>query len=372
MDKQKRVLVLSNMYPGVKSSTFGIFVKNQVQALRDHGAKVDVVAVSDPDMNKPNVLKKYLKWATETFFTLLFKGRRYDVVHAHYVFPTGMLALLFKKWFKTRMVVTAHGGDINRMAKKSPRIKQWTTKILQEADHVITVGQDLHREIHDEYQIPKEKLSVINMGVNLTVFQEHEVCEARQVLGIKDTEMPIVFVGNIIREKGIMELLEAYKILKAENDNLSLYLVGNAKLASFKMEVEQYVKDHQLQDVHLHPAVPQSEVAIWMSAADVFVLPSHMEGFGLVAVEAMACGTPVVGTKVGGLQTLLADDHGVLVEDQNAASLAGGISSVLENPDYKEQLIEAGKKRAAENDQERMIERVFEIYENKVMEDEKK
>ncbi|MCL7746765.1 glycosyltransferase [Halalkalibacter alkaliphilus] len=372
MNKQKRVLVLSNMYPGAKSSTFGIFVKNQVQALREHGAKVDVVAVSDPDMNKPNVLKKYLKWAAETMFSFLFKGRRYDVVHAHYVFPTGMLALLFKKWFKTRMVVTAHGGDINRMAKKSERIKQWTAKILEEADHVITVGHDLYREIHEKYHIPEEKLSVINMGVNLEVFQPHEVSEARQVLGIKVGERPIVFVGNIIREKGILDLLEAYKILKKEQENLSLYLIGNPKLESFKLEVEEYIRQHQLTDVHLSPAVPQAEVAIWMSAADVFVLPSHMEGFGLVAVEAMACGTPVVGARVGGLQTLLENDHGVLVEAEDPNSLARGIRKVIENEDYRKQLIKAGRKRALENDQELLIEKVFEIYENKVIEDEKK
>ncbi len=357
-----RVLVLSNMYPGDKSATFGIFVKNQVNALREKGVEVDVIAVTDPDMNKANVIKKYAKWTMQTCVALLGRGRKYDVVHAHYIFPTGMLALLFKKWFKTKMVVTAHGGDINRMAKKNARIKDWTTKILQEADHVITVGHDLQREIHQEYHIPSNKLSVINMGVNLATFHQHDVAEARKVLGIKEEERPIVFVGNLIREKGILELLEAYNTLKEKHGNLSLYLVGNPKQEAFQKEIIGYIDNHQLQDVHIHRAVPQSEVAIWMSAADLFVLPSYMEGFGLVAVEAMACGTPVVGTKVGGLQVLLADDHGVLVEPENADSLASGMMKVLEDEEYCKRLIKAGKRRAIENDQDILTEKVLEIY----------
>ncbi len=350
------------MYPGNKSATFGIFVKNQVNSLRKQGTIVDVVAVTDPDMKKANVVKKYAKWAIQTGLTLLGKGRRYDVVHAHYIFPTGMLALLFKKWFKTKMVVTAHGSDINRMAKKNTRIKGWTTKILQEADHVIAVGQDLYQEIHQEYHIPADKLSIINMGVNLTTFHHHDVAEARKVLGIKEDERPIVFVGNIIREKGILELLEAYNTLKEKHRNLSLYLVGNPKQEAFQNEVTGYIDNHQLQDVHIHRAVPQREVAIWMSVADLFVLPSYMEGFGLVAVEAMACGTPVVGTKVGGLQVLLADDHGVVVEPENADSLANGMMKVLEDEEYRQKLVEAGKRRAIENDQEALIQKVLEIY----------
>ncbi|WP_017726210.1 glycosyltransferase [Halalkalibacterium ligniniphilum] len=362
MDKQIRVLVLSNMYPGKDSKTFGIFVKNQVEALRAKGAEVDVVAVQNPSMSKPDVMKKYAKWAAQTLASFLTKGRQYDVVHAHYVFPTGMLALLFKKVFKTRLIVTAHGGDINRMAKKNQRIRRWTETILHEADHVITVGTELYDEVQREFHVPKDRLSVINMGVNLEVFQPHDKTEARKVVGIKEGMRPIVFVGNIIKEKGILELVDAFAALKKLDPSLALYLVGNPKLASFLEEVKERIARLGLEDVHLQPAVPQQEVAIWMSAAEVFVLPSHMEGFGLVAVEAMACGTPVVGAGVGGLKTLLRDGHGIIVEPENAASLAEGIGQALYDEGVRERLIEAGRRRAVENDQERLTEKVIEIY----------
>ncbi len=360
--RRKRILVLSNMYPGPKQATFGIFVKNQVEALRNRGMDVDVVAVDDPSMERKHVLMKYSNWAWKTFSAFVRKGRKYDVVHAHYVFPTGMLALLFKKVLGTRLVVTAHGGDIERMAKKNERIRKWTKRILQEADEVIAVGHELQQTIIHDFGVEEKRVSILNMGVNRSVFKPYPKEEVRQSLGIPNGVRPILFIGNLIPEKGVEELLAAFKELKMQDDQLQLYLIGNPKKQLYKEKLEALVRDQEIKGVFFKEALPQQEIAKWMSAADLFVLPSYLEGFGLVALEAMACGTPVVGTKVGGLRYLLTDGHGVLVEPKQMESLRDGMEQVLSHKESANLLVERGFARAEEFDQERIIDRLLELY----------
>jgi glycosyltransferase involved in cell wall biosynthesis len=358
----KKILVLSNMYPTETAKSFGIFVKNQVEALRGRGLDVDVIAVTNPRTDKANVLMKYIFWFLRTLIHCMIKGRSYDVVHAHYVFPTGMLGLLYKKWWKTKLIVTAHGGDIDRMANKSGRIRQWTTTILQEADHVIAVGHKLAEQIRDEFGVPRENVSVINMGVNRRIFQPLDKDKARKRCGIDEHEVPILFVGNIIRQKGLIELVEAFSKLKKEYPSVSLYMIGAKKDNVFYNELIHRIKEAGINDVSIYDAMKQQEVAVWMAAAEMFVLPSHLEGFGLVALEAMSCHTPVVGSRVGGLAYLLDDGAGVLVEPRNPDSLFEGMKKVLDDPALRKQLIQKGEARAQENDQERIIDQILKLY----------
>ncbi|MHC0037882.1 glycosyltransferase family 4 protein [Pseudoneobacillus sp. C159] len=354
----KRILVISNMYPTDTHKTFGIFVKNQVEALKAVGHEVDVIGIKNPLTGKKNVISKYMRWVAETKINLIMKGRKYDVIHAHYVFPSGLLALLYKKLLGKPYIVTAHGGDIDRMAKKNPKIRQWTEKILKEAGHVVTVGEALYQEINHDYQVSPAKLSVINMGVNREVFKAYPKATVRQELQIPDGVEPVLFVGNIIREKGLTELLEAFQKVKVKRPQTELYLIGASRNASYRNELNQLISE----GVHFIEPLPQPQLAKWMSAAEVFVLPSHLEGFGLVAVEAMSCHTPVIGADVGGLHYLLKDGSGMLVPARQAPPLAEAILQVLENPALKEELIEKGDQKAAENDEKKMIAKLTTIY----------
>lgn len=350
------------MYPSEQAKTFGIFVKNQVLALRDKGMTVDVVAVQNPSMEKPQVIKKYLMWLLQSVLNLLFKGRMYDIVHVHYVFPTGLIGLLYKKLLNKKLIVTAHGGDIDKMAKKSPLTRKWTKTILQEADHIIVVGEELRAKVNEDFEIDSSKVSVINMGVNRSVFTATAKSVAKRYCGIEDNIVPILFVGNIIEQKGIRELVQAYIQVKKAIPNAHLYIMGAKKSQNFSQELELMIQNNTIEDISIYDALPQSELSKWMSAADVFVLPSHIEGFGLVALEAMSCGTPVVGSNVGGLKYLLADGAGMLIEPHNPDSLADGIIKVLNNPSLGNELIEKGEKRAQQNDQDHLIERVLQVY----------
>jgi glycosyltransferase involved in cell wall biosynthesis len=359
----KQILVITNMYPSEKHQSFGVFIKNQVNSLKQRGFQVDLAAITNPNSGKMNVITKYAVWILRTVFLLLAKGRTYQIVHAHYTFPSGYLALLFKRFFHTRMIVTAHGGDIDKMAKKSARLFQLTNKVLQEADHVIAVGEELRQRIISDFSIDPQKVSLINMGVNREIFNPQPKNDIREQLRISKDQKLILFVGNLLEQKGLLELMDAFEIIQQWDRKMTLTLIGAEKDVVFKKKLEQIVQERKQQgSVHFIGAMEQREIARWMAAADCLVLPSHMEGFGLVALEAMACGTPVVGTNVGGLKYLLGNEAGIITPMKNSKELANSLYYVLSSESEREKLLKNGMKKAEENDQERMLDRVIEVY----------
>jgi glycosyltransferase involved in cell wall biosynthesis len=361
-DKLIRVLVLSNMYPGKRSLTYGIFVKNQVESLRKRNMIVDVVAIDDPRMGKKYALMKYGKWALKCFVNFLIKGKQYDIIHAHYVYPTGVIGLLYKKWLKNALFVTAHGGDIDRMARRNKKIFQKTKEILEGADHVIAVGHQLKKDIVEDFSINENKVSVLNMGVNREVFYPMDKKEAAHQIGLDPQSFHILYVGNFIKEKGLEELAAAFLEVERKYKNVQLHLIGSKKSEDFYNHLTKLFGNKLNESVHIYPAKPQKELAMWMSAANLFVLPSHIEGFGLVALEAMACGTPVVGTEVGGLKYLLAGGCGLAVPPRDEKQLASAIFRCFEDPELVRNMVDKGQEKAEINSEERMINALCELY----------
>lgn len=358
--KNKRVLVLSNMYPSERSQTFGIFVKNQAVLLREHGFDVDVIAINDPRNQKFFLLKKYSIFLVHNIWNLITRGWKYDAIHVHYIFPTGIIGLLYKKLWKKQLIVTSHGGDIDQMSKKSPFIQKLTRKILTESDQIIAVGEGLREDIETNFAIPEDKISVINMGVDRTVFRPQDKQSMRRVLGFSKDEKVLLFVGNLIHAKGLDDLLDAYELMIEKEADITLHIVGARNDIAYFNTLKERAESYP--GVVIHDVKAQRDIAHWMAAADLFILPSHIEGFGLVALEAMACGLPVVGTDVGGLSYLLANDNGVKVQVRNPEDIATKVLGVLRDEELRTNLITNGLKQADAYDQEKLIRSVIELY----------
>lgn len=358
--KVEKILVISTMYPSKSHPSFGIFVENQVKTLRERGFHIDVAAIRNPRIDKPAVVMKYAFLIVRVLLVLLFKGRQYDVIHAHYVYPSGKLALLFKKLFRVRVIVTAHGGDLDKMAKKGAFFFSQTKQVLYKVDHIIAVGEKLKQDMISTFNVSGEKITVLNMGVNRQIFKPMDQDHARNLIGLSPSAAVILFVGNIIEAKGIGELISAFHDLKNNNASLELHLIGAQKEPAFANRLID--KNESIQDIHIHSPMQQHDIAIWMAAADVFVIPSYMEGFGLVALEAMACHTPVVGSNVGGLSYLLSGNAGVLIEPKNKLSLRRGIEQVLKDEGLNKELIANGEEKAKKYDQEKLIGQLIEQY----------
>jgi glycosyltransferase involved in cell wall biosynthesis len=361
--KQQKVLIISNMYPSEAAPSFGIFIKNQVTALEAAGLSIDVIAINEPGRGKLKVIQKYLKWLFKGLWCLL-RGYKYNVIHAHYIFPSGLLALLYKVIWKKKLVVTSHGGDIDKMANKNKFTSWGTRKVLSEADHVIAVGYRLYDDILKDFDVDENKLSLISMGVDRSIFKPlYNEDPLRKKLGIKESEKVLLFVGNFIKDKGVYELFQSFKKLRERDSDITLHIIG--RLTDKELFDELVNQAGETAPIFYHGPLKQSEIADWMNVAEALILPSYIEGFGLVALEAMACETPVVGTRVGGLEYLLADESGVLVEPRDENSLFKGISFILDHPDLKESIKANGLRRVEEHDQQRIILKLVEIYNEK-------
>ncbi|QTD41115.1 glycosyltransferase [Sporosarcina sp. Te-1] len=355
----RKIAVFSNMYPSGQHPTFGIFVKNQVELLRSKGVDVDIIAINDPAKGKSAAVKKYGTWLFRSFFYMLKNRKRLTLTHAHYAFPTGLISLMGKRIWKLPYVVTVHGGDIDKMAKKGGKIASMTTSILQNAEAVIVVGERLKQDVIQTFGVHAQRVHVMSMGVDTAVFKPFSKEETRKELDIPAHEKVVLYVGNLIEAKGLLELVEAFKLVKKEIPEASLYLIGSPKDEGFMDKLAKHLVEHGVKVVQQMPK-PQKEIAQWMAASDVFVLPSHHEGFGLVVLEAMATGTKVVGTNVGGLSYLLADQAGILVQPKNPESLAAGIRQVLNGEAALDQ--ESIRSAVESNSFDTISERLQSIY----------
>jgi len=232
-NKSKKVVVFSNMYPSLKHPTFGLFVKNQVILLQSTGLDVDVVVNQNPGRGKVNALKKYIRWFSRSFLYVTKNRKCLSLTHAHYAFPTGILSLIGKKMFGIPYVVTVHGGDIDKMAAKSQRIADMTKTILQQAEAVIVVGDKLREDVTSRFDVPEANVHVMSMGIDTSVFNYISKEEAREKISLPIEEKVLLFVGNVIREKGLLELVEAFDSLKMSFSGSKLFIMGSQKDAHF-------------------------------------------------------------------------------------------------------------------------------------------
>ena len=360
-NQMRKIVVFSNMYPSQKHPTFGLFVKNQVGLLQSTGLDVDVVAIQNPGKGKIQALKKYMTWFCRSFLYMMKNRKNLSLTHAHYAFPTGIISLVGKKVFGIPYVVTVHGGDIDKMAAKSQRIADMTKNILGQAESVIVVGDKLREDVINNFDVPETNVHIMSMGVDTSVFTYVAKLEARENLALPIEEKILIFVGNVIQAKGLLELVEAFDSLKMSFPDSSLYVIGSQKDSQFVEELRLFIREKDVEDIHFKEPLGQADLALWMSAADALVLPSHHEGFGLVALEAMSAGTKVVATNVGGLSYLLKDRAGILVEPKNPDSLAKGLWSALdESCDVIDETVVQAK--IAQHSYETILEDLLSIY----------
>jgi D-inositol-3-phosphate glycosyltransferase len=183
------------------------------------------------------------------------------------------------------------------------------------------------------YGVDDEKIGVVPCGVNLDLFQPLEKQVTRKELGFDRDEIILLYVGRLEPLKGIDRLLEAMDYLR-DQERLRLVIVGgDGSEAPESKALRQKAKDLGIEDkITFTGRIEQGYLPLYYSAADVLVMASHYESFGLVGLEALACGRPVVSTPVGAMESLIARSQaGYVVKDALPLSLAKGIQSIINN-----------------------------------------
>jgi len=248
-----------------------------------------------------------------------------DCIDAHFVYPDGLAAVLLGKILGVPVIVSARGTDINffpsfRLIR--PMIR-WT---LAQADGVVAVSSAL-KEAMVSLGAEPHKIHVIPNGVNAELFQPMDREEAKRNLNLPPQGPLLVSVGALIRPKGHLTLIRAFATIAPRHPELKLYILGEGPLRS---ALESLVRDLNLQDrVHLPGKRPNEELQQWFNAADVSLLVSEREGWPNVLTESMACGTPVVATRVGGVPEIIHSPELGIVVDQTVGSVADGIERAL-------------------------------------------
>ena len=267
----------------------------------------------------------YVVWAYLSLRRLSGRyGFKPEVVHAHVSLPAGLAGALIKRLSGIPLVITEHTSPFS-LLMRNPLAALTTRTALRAADRRIAVSKALRGEIlaYPQLRMPIDVIpNVVDASAFSTSKREHNPGEPYRIL----------FVGEMeTRRKGVEYLLNALPILKKRGLDVHLTLVGEGRN---RAEYEALASRLGIAGVcYFHGMAPHAEIARFMSEADVFVLPSLAETFGVVLVEAMSAGLPVVATRCGGPEELVTPDLGVLVAPGDAVALAGGIIDVLNRLD---------------------------------------
>lgn len=270
----------------------------------------------------------------------------FDLIHAHFL-DCGFVGAKLKALYNKPLVVTAHGGDFYDLPFKDIWYYNLARYVLNEADQVITVSKSNEQKLLLLGLSPK-KIHVISNGYDDTLFKPMSSIAARRTLNLPLDKKILLSVGNLVNIKGHTYLLEAMNHVVKKRKDVILCVIGTGPLYdSLRKKTKRLnLGGH----VFFFGGRKHEEIPLWMNACDIFVLPSLMESFGVVSLESMACGKPVIGTDVGGIPEVIArKDLGILVKPSDPKSLCDGIFCALDRVWMADVLIDYVKKFAWKN-----------------------
>jgi glycosyltransferase involved in cell wall biosynthesis len=300
-----RILLVSQMYPGPADPDLGVFVQDLEAALAARGHEVARAVV---DRRAGGIAKQGRLLATA-----LAEARRFrpQVVYAHFLVPAGLAAAVAATRAQVPLVVTAHGQDVRNIGLL-PGVATATRWVCRRATAVIAVSRYLRRQLEARVPEARGKTRVVGSGVDLERFRPQPAPAGPP---------SYLFLGSLTEQKNVLVLADAFQRLGEEG--ASLTLVGDGPLRT-KLEGRPGVR--------LVGRVPHQEVPAWIAAARVLCLPSREEALGQALLEAMACGRPVVATRVGGPAEIVPPGAGVLVDPGDAEALVAALRQAARLP----------------------------------------
>ena len=287
-----------------------------------------------------------------------------DIVHSH-TWYMNMAGALAKKLYGIPAVVTVHSLEPLRPWKaeqlgRGYELSKWMEREgLCACDRVIAVSEGMKKDIMKCYPIPRSRISVVYNGIDPDVYKRREEKGVLRKYGVRNPY--VLFVGRLTRQKGVFDLLEASKRFMPGTQ--TVLATGRPDEPGILDDLKRAVKGRR-DVVWINSMLEQSETIALYSGASVCVTPSVYEPFGIVVVEAMACGSPVVASAVGGILEIIENGHsGLLVPPRDPEALAGAVNRLLGDAALGKRLAADARKRVEERfTWEAAARRTFEIY----------
>jgi len=249
---------------------------------------------------------------------------RPDLIFSIFLYPDSYAALKIAKKLGVPLVAMGIGSDIHSIGDRLSAMH--TRTVLEQADFLVTVSEDLRQKALSMGAKPETSRSVVN-GCDLSIFHVRDRAEARRQLKLDSDAELALYIGRMDLRKGLRELVEASAKLHATHPRLQVYMVGEGP---DRPQITQSIESAGATGyIHTLPPCTPDDVAVWMAAADLVTLPSYMEGCPNVVLEALACGRPVVATRVGGIPEIMSDACGRLIPPRDANALAEALEAVL-------------------------------------------
>jgi len=300
----------------------------------------------------------------------LIRRLRPDILHAHFAYPEGWASYIALRSLGVRIpfVVTLHGYDILveprvgygiRLKKRYDLIVR---KVLNEADAIVVASRAVYEEAKKLISDHTEKLHLIPNGVDIQRFNPSlDGSKVRKQYGIEDKY--IVFTLRHHRPVyGIAYLILAAKIVLSYRKDVIFIIGGDGILREYHIQLAEKlgIRSH----IIFPGKVPRGEVPLYFAASDIVVVPSLQEAWGLVATEAMACGRPIIASRVGGLpDQVIGGFNGFLVPPRDYKAIADKILYLLENPSEARRMGLNGRRLAEERfDIEKRVDRIVRLY----------
>ena len=305
---------------------------------------------------------------------LVYKPLNYDldIIHAHSPIPYSDLpALLYAKRNKVPFVLTYQfdgqeiGGSFMRNTGVSVYNRFFLNKVLGSAEVIIATTR-LYAEESPFLKNYLDKIVVIPNGINIedvttTLTKE----ESRSILGLPNDSLIILFFGSLVSYKGPDILLKALKIIKNEIRGVKLIFAGRGEMLD---ELHDLCKKYDVEDdVIFTGFVEEEKKPLYYKSSDIFCLPSTTmaESFGIVNLEAMASGIPIVGSNLGGIPDIVKDGkNGLLAKPSNPKSLADALLQLLENEDLRKRMGDNGLKRVKDYSWDEITRETEQLYRN--------
>ena len=362
-----------------------VFITKHSRVIRLKGGQVRYIP--------KNELFPILPELFSNFLVFINFNNPYDLFHGHY-WDGGWMAWQAHLKFKKPLVQNFHSLGIIRQETKKRYQKNGNEleyfskrlnvekEIIKETDVIISLSETEKKNLINLYDCPEKKVRVIPGGVNIKNWPLIEKQKTRERLGIKPEEFVLLFVGRLEWRKGIGTLISAGRLLRDAIPSLKILIVGgkifgrNKNTADFKeyKRLEKKAEKEKVNDIVVFIGnINHRQLPVYYRAADVLVVPSYYEPFGLVALEGMVNKIPVVASNVGGLASIIKNNEtGLLFEPRNALSLKEKILLIQKSKDLTNKMVENAYSNIKENySWTKIVKEISNIYNELIVNNDK-